>query len=370
MNSQNGNFKSHEERKYIGMTLDPVHIGTGGYRLGRVDNTIARDPTTNLPVVFGSSLEGTARTYSAYKLIESDTSTKAIQKNKKEKYKTGKPIERRDYLDCIGKSDEETGKSDEETGKRVQCGACEICLTYGFSTKEKSLHGMAQFSDAQILFFPVHTMYGPAWVTCPGILKDFLISVNEIKNLDSELSIPKNNEEKAWTNLETKGKINLGWLYLGMLENNGISPDSWKFKDGEKEKELVKIKNLDEILNRIVIVSNSLFSQIVNSNLEVRTSVSIDSKTGAAAQGALFTYEAIPRATIMYFTVNYLNPENFDSKIMILKDKKGNDKKAKMEDMIKTVNDGLSLFEFLGIGGMNTRGFGRFKILKGDSHGK
>ena len=344
------NLTPYEERKYIGMTLDPVHIGTGGYRLGRVDNTIARDPTTNLPVVFGSSLEGTARTYSAYKLIEERNCEK--------------------YRNCIGKSDEETGKSDEETGKRVQCGACEICLTYGFSTKEKSLHGMAQFSDAQILFFPVHTMYGPAWVTSPRILNDFL--VDGIGDLDSKLSIPKNNEEKAWTNLETKGKINLGWLYLKVLENNGISPKKWTFKDGEKEteKKLGEIENLDEILNRIVIVSDTLFSQIVNSNLEVRTSISIDSKTGAAAQGALFTYEAIPRATVMYFTVTHLNPENFDSKIMILKDKKGNDKKAKMEDMIKTVNDGLSLFEFLGIGGMNTRGFGRFKILKGDSHGK
>jgi len=323
------------------MTLDPVHIGTGGYRLGRVDNTIARDPTTNLPVVFGSSLEGTARTYSAYKLIEE-------RKNNK-------------YLNCIG-------KSDEETGKRVQCGACEICLTYGFSTKEKSLHGMAQFSDAQILFFPVHTMYGPVWVTCPGILNDFL--VDGIGDLDSKLSILKNKEEKAWTNLKTKGKINLGWLYLGVLENNGISPEKWTFKDGEKEteKELGEIKNLKEILDRMVIVSDSLFSQIVNSNLEVRTSVSIDPKTGAAEEGALFTYEAIPRATVMYFTVTYLNPENFNLNEVKFK---GKDKNPEMNDMIDTVKKGLELFEFLGIGGMNTRGFGRFKILNlGDSHGK
>ena len=326
MNSQNENLKSHEERKYIGMTLDPVHIGTGGYRLGRVDNTIARDPTTNLPVVFGSSLEGTARTYSAYKLIE--------EKNCKK------------YRNCIGKSDEETGKSDEETEKRVQCGACEICLTYGFSIKEKSLHGMAQFSDAQILFFPVHTMYGPVWVTCPRILND--------SGLQESVS-----KDKLKSNFIEKGeKLNLGWIYLENEEK--ISFDKDKFTDISPE-----------ILNRIVIVSDTLFSQIVNSNLEVRTSVSIDSKTGAAAQGALFTYEAIPRATVMYFTVTYLNPKNFDSKIMILKDEKGNDKKAKMEDMIKTVNGGLSLFEFLGIGGMNTRGFGRFKILNfGDSHGE
>jgi CRISPR-associated protein Cmr4 len=314
MNSQNGNLKSHEERKYIGMTLDPVHIGTGGYRLGRVDNTIARDPTTNLPILFGSSLEGTARTYSAYKLIEERKDNK--------------------YLNCAG-------KSDEETGKRVQCGACEICLTYGFSTKEKSLHGMAQFSDAQILFFPVHTMYGPVWVTCPRILNEF--------GLQESVS-----KDKLKTNLINNGrKLNLGWIYL---ENEGrINSNTTKFPDIPQE-----------ILNRIVIVADNLFSQVVNSNLEVRTSVSIDPKTGAAEEGALFTYEAIPRATVMYFTVTYLNPENFDSKLMEFKDEKGNGKKAKMEDMINIVNDGLTLFEFLGIGGMNTRGFGRFKILNGD----
>ena len=31
------------------LALDPVHIGTGGYRLGRVDMTIAREPGTNCP---------------------------------------------------------------------------------------------------------------------------------------------------------------------------------------------------------------------------------------------------------------------------------------------------------------------------------
>ena len=35
--------------KYFAYTIDPLHIGSGGYRLGRVDNTIVRDPGTNLP---------------------------------------------------------------------------------------------------------------------------------------------------------------------------------------------------------------------------------------------------------------------------------------------------------------------------------
>ena len=35
--------------------LDPIE---GGYRLGRVDNTILRDAATNLPKIPGSSING------------------------------------------------------------------------------------------------------------------------------------------------------------------------------------------------------------------------------------------------------------------------------------------------------------------------
>ncbi|PIV85091.1 MAG: type III-B CRISPR module RAMP protein Cmr4, partial [Nitrospirae bacterium CG17_big_fil_post_rev_8_21_14_2_50_50_9] len=35
--------KPFVKKTYYAMTLDPVHVGTGGYRLGRVDNTITRE---------------------------------------------------------------------------------------------------------------------------------------------------------------------------------------------------------------------------------------------------------------------------------------------------------------------------------------
>lgn len=54
-------------QRYVLMTLDPVHIGTGGYRLGRVDNSIVREPGTNLPKVPGTSLSGAIRQYAAYR---------------------------------------------------------------------------------------------------------------------------------------------------------------------------------------------------------------------------------------------------------------------------------------------------------------
>jgi CRISPR-associated protein Cmr4 len=56
-----------EVQEYHGflMTLDPVHIGTGSYRLGRVDLPILREPATNLPKIPGTSLNGMARAYAA-----------------------------------------------------------------------------------------------------------------------------------------------------------------------------------------------------------------------------------------------------------------------------------------------------------------
>ncbi|RIJ89177.1 MAG: hypothetical protein DB853_15765 [Candidatus Brocadia sp.] len=53
------------KKTYYAITLDPVHIGTGGYRLGRVDNTITREPGTNIPKIPGSSISGATRAYTA-----------------------------------------------------------------------------------------------------------------------------------------------------------------------------------------------------------------------------------------------------------------------------------------------------------------
>ncbi|MFN3743006.1 MAG: RAMP superfamily CRISPR-associated protein, partial [Anaerolineales bacterium] len=128
--------------------------------------------------------------------------------------------------------------------------------------------------------------------------------------------------------------------------------------------------------DRLVLVSDKLFSQIVNSNLEVRTSVSIDPKTGAAAEGALFTYEALPRATWLWFDVVEDDYRKDNQKPWPVKKKflrKGADGKGGEnagEDLGETwerpfdvVCAGLKLAEYLGIGGMGTRGFGRIKLM-------
>ena len=45
----------------IAQALDPIHIGTGGERLSRVDLAIVRDPATKLPKLPGTSLSEIGR---------------------------------------------------------------------------------------------------------------------------------------------------------------------------------------------------------------------------------------------------------------------------------------------------------------------
>lgn len=301
----------YKNKTYFAMSLDPIHIGTGGYRLGRVDNTIVREAGTNLPKIPGTSIEGSARTYAYYQ--------GRVNNGLKEACAVGK-----------------------ELNNKEPCGTCSVCVTFGFTTKNKSLHGMAQFSDARILFFPVHSMIGPVWVTTPALLNE--VGLNGFSITD---------ENKIKTDLVDEGKkLNLGWLYLENEEKCSLN------------NKLNEIPN--DIKERFVLASDKLFSQVINSNLEVRTSVSIDPRTGAAEEGALFTYEAIPRATIFWFNVVFNNPNYFNAKIKINNELK---KPELNNHVFSTAESGLKLFEFLGIGGMQTRGFGRLRILNGGSDG-
>ncbi len=232
--------------RFFLMTVDPVHIGTGGYRLGRVDNTIVREPGTRVPKIPGTALHGAIRHYAAYRL--------------------GKP-------QCAGQS----GHCGQET--------CPICYTFGAITENGARAGVVAISDAHILLFPVYSMYGPVWVTTCERLRDSGL-LDDPPNPSSDKAI--------WNdNLTPENSINLGRL---MLE-----------RDTDKYLDLTAIRNNNlipsEVKNRMVVVSERLFTHIVNSNLEVRTSVSIDPETGAAQEGALFTYEAIPRATVLWTDV-------------------------------------------------------------------
>ena len=387
-----------EKKTYFAMTLDPVHIGTGGYRLGRVDNTITREPGTNLPKIPGSSIAGVTRAYTAMAIQQSVDEATLYYKTKagllavdsaeykKMKYLRPKHVFNTDtdpakpsnkIVKTIDTKNPEIEKDSSGKDKYYSCAGkgaddgeghcgkpdCEICVPFGFSrgNSGSSFQGLAQFYDARILFFPVHSMTGPVWVTSPSILREFgnnvAVDENKFKVINREYS----------------QNLNFGWL---MLETDSSPKATVDFSFFDNTCSIC-----NEIKDRAFLVSDKIFSRIVNDNLEVRTSVAIDPATGAAEDGALYTYEAIPRATVMWFDVVYNKPEYFrisgDKAIALIEPANYSDPLRNPEEkdqvgyMAFNVEKGLAYIEYLGVGGMNTRGMGRLRILNmgGQSNG-
>jgi CRISPR-associated protein Cmr4 len=331
---------SYRQDRYLLMTVDPTHIGTGGYRLGRVDNTIIREPGTNLPKIPGTSLSGAVRSYAAYR------------------YR--KPR-------CAGQGQPKPNR-EQATG---HCGRtkCPICYTFGHTRGDRSYAGTVRLFDAHLALFPVHSMTGPVWVGTPERLTDlgFDVPLPDGVQLD---------DEHILTTWGREEPLNLGWILLPSASQQRVNAAPPEGSDWAVQAEWTTVKD------RIVLVSPGIFSQIVNSNLEVRTSVSIDPETGAAQRGALFTYEAIPRAAFLVCDVvedDYRNSDASDWPVtrVYVAGKDGAPGEENAGDAIfasdepqqawtrpaDVVLSGLVWTETLGVGGMGTRGFGRLRIV-------
>lgn len=311
--------KSFECYRHAGLAVDPIHVGTGGARLGRVDNTIVRDPATKLPKIPGSSLAGVLRTYVA---MAEENSRNASQR--------AEPY----YPNCAGQGQRRSDGSGGHCGQRD----CRVCTVFGFARGKDSaggFAGLATFSDMHLLFFPVATREGPVWVTSPGALR--------IARIDRKVA----DENKIYRKSGEGRSLNLGWL---LLQGDNLQEDGL-------DDEVKKLGIPDYIRDRIALVSDKLFSHVVNSNLEVRTSVAIDASTGAAQEGALFTYEALPRASVLYWDVICRFPGHFRI------EDKGIDAVGNAGEVHAVVQKGHPYLEALGIGGMGTRGMGRLRVL-------
>lgn len=280
--------------------LDPTHIGAGGYRLGRVDNTIIRDAGTNLPKIPGSSISGVTRAAAIYSLPD------------EEERKNAKAYARH-TLDAQNEKRPHSGKNDP------------IAKLFGFAegdSKGQAQIGMISFRDAEILAFPVSTLSGPRWVTTSRLLRQA-----GCENVPESPTISNILVQAKATKIYPR--LNLGWMLLSAQGADIPFPEG-----------------LDaDIKNDLVIVNEDLFPSIVNANLETRTSVSIDFESGAGVDGMLFTYEAMPRGTVYMGQIDFDDlrfPEHYPAALNV-------------------IYRALKLGCELGLGGMTTRGFGRMQ---------
>ncbi len=318
---KNGSFETFQ---IAAMAVDPVHVGTGGARLGRVDNTIVRDPVTKVPKIPGSSVAGVLRTYVA---MHEEATNGARQVNGKDK-----PY----YPDCAGQG------QPRRDGFGGHCGRsdCKVCTVFGFARGDRGgFAGLASFSDAHVLLFPVATRLGPIWITAPGALR----LIDRLRNYED---VADNEVHRA---ASSNDPLNLGWLLLPVSEH-----------DMQRVTTALGALHVPQyIVDRLGIVSDKLLSHVVNSNLEVRTSVAIDPATGAAEEGALFTYEALPRGTVLLWDVTCRNPQHFrigQAAVQAV---------TSVQAVHDVVATGFPYLEALGIGGMGSRGMGRLRVLNG-----
>ena len=275
--------------------------------MGRVDLTIVKDAGTNLPKVPGSSINGATRSAAIYSLPDADR--KRAMEYARATIKKG------------NKEHPHAGHEDP------------VARVFGYAEGDvggQSRIGAVSFRDAEILAFPVPTMLGPRWVTTSRLLEAAGCT-----------NVPRTVSEERVIVQAGPGapqRINLGWLLLE------ADAKSVTFEQAKRINGLGGV--LAHVFDRLVIVHDNLFAAIVNANLETRTSVSIDFETGAAADGALFTYEATPRGTL------FLGQIDLDD--------------GRFPDVAPTalplLEKALALACTLGLGGMTTRGFGRMQF--------
>lgn len=318
----------------VGLALDPIHVGAGGARIGRVDLTIVRDPVTQVPKIPGSSLAGVYRTYVAM-YYEEQRQQQLQQQSQQQQSQGGQQIRQKPYYpDCAGLG------LDANRGHCRQPD-CPVCTVFGFATgsgQSGGFAGLASFSDAHVLLFPVPTRQGPMWVSCPMALR--LVGL-EVSGMDNDAVYLE-------STANTANQLNLGWLLLPVQQCNQMN---------QIQTQPQTLNVPDYIRSRLALVPDRLFAHIVNSNLEVRTSVSINPATGAAEEGALFSYEALPRSTVLVWEIIAKNPAHFQigtQNITAVSNPNS------VRDVTKQAHPYL---EHLGIGGMGTRGMGRLKVL-------
>ncbi len=265
-------------------------------------------------------------------------------------------IQSGNYPGCAGKGGEDGS---------AHCGRtdCAVCMAYGFAKPEASFQGLAQFSDARILFFPVPSAMGPLWVTSPSALYDAGCRPGdaEVDWLQYNTAIGDGAMGMGLDFPDTR--VNLGWLYLPRVARPPElpAPAGWVMADSERSCTLGEIRCLKPVCERLAMVSDARFPVLVEDQLEVRTSVSISPETGAAAHGALFTAEAIPRSTVLFFQATYLDPLLFS--VPPQRNHGGGDVGFTRAQVAGHVETGLRIVEYAGIGGANTRGMGRMRVL-------
>ncbi|ASU22393.1 type III-B CRISPR module RAMP protein Cmr4 [Vibrio qinghaiensis] len=240
-----------------------LHCGSG-QSVGIVDQPIARERASNLPIVPGSTVRGVLKAHISQK--ESDLSQSLFG-------------------------------YDKQDGKLSCTGALSI-------------------TDAHLLLLPVRTVYGIlAYATCPFILQRYK------KDRKSDLTVPTPAKDQA---LYPKGNPN-HQDDLMVLEDLDLKAQECEHTQqwAEYIAQTLDAKEsayYSDISKRIIVLPDTVFSFLAETATEIRTRIRINQKTGVVDKGALWTEESLPAESVLWgvYSVDAprLNDQNGDKRLM------------------------------------------------------
>lgn len=222
--------------------LSPIHAGTG-QGVGMIDNPIAREKSTDIPFIPGTTIKGVLRD-----ACDNDDDCKMI---------------------------------------------------FGSARNDADLTmGAVTFSDARLLLLPVRSLKGVfAWVTSPLLLKRLMRDAGKIDGV----SLPPIGEDNCLISNTSELKLNNGKVVLEDLDLNSKANDvidKWAdwLADSLYEKNSVWH---DEMKKRLCIVSDDSLAFLLETATEITARVAMEKETKTVKEGALWYEEALPVETVL-----------------------------------------------------------------------
>lgn len=238
-----------------------IHAGSG-INTGVIDLSIQREGHNGWPCIFGSAVKGAMRAHAE---------------------------------DNQSKENEQPGSKGQ--GIRPE----EIELVFGAgANKDEANAGAVAFGDARLLLFPVRSLTSQfKWVTCPAALQRYKNDAERMGlQIDYTLATVPLTEELA--------------LVAETAAGDRLFLEEYRFNTQQQNldqiinilSELMPSKDAENLRRQLVIVSDDMFSFMVQHATPVNAHNALDPETKTTKPGALWYEETLPPETLLYFTLS------------------------------------------------------------------
>jgi CRISPR-associated protein Cmr4 len=246
-----------DHRMYWMHALTPVHVGTGS-QVGFIDLPIARERTTDWPLIPGSGIKGV-------------------------------------LADRHGASDPEKPRTDSV-----------LVAAFGRADDlgdQEANSGALVFTDARLVCLPIRSIFGTfAWATCPLALNRLVRDLEAVE-IKRPAPTPAPSEDGESILIAEKSKLTnaSSRAFLADLDfKASVQPEvtqwanalaGWLFP-GDKDWQAA-------FRERFAVLADNTFNYFSGTGTEITTRVRIDPATKTVAEGALWTEEALPAESIL-----------------------------------------------------------------------